>query len=276
MFSAPFLAVYIAFLVFPVLYGVYLSFFDWDILSTRKFIGLRNFAEAFGDPMFLSSFGHTLQFVLMSTPAIIVIGFLLALLAVKPGKSGKAAETIFFLPYILSTTVVGTLWAWLFQKNYGLFNQILGTVGLKPLGWLTDPANAMASIVLATIWWTAGFNMILFSAAMKQIPDEIYDSARIDGAGRLTTLFRITIPLLRDTTLLVVILQLIASFKVFGQAFVMTGGGPYNMTQVLVQYVYKTGFSYFRLGYASAMSILLFLVILLISGFQLVAGRERK
>ena len=135
--------------------------------------------------------------------------------------------------------------------------------------------NAMLSIVIATIWWTAGFNMILFSAAMKQIPDEIYDSARIDGAGRMAILFRITIPLLRDTTLLVVILQLIASFKVFGQAFVMTGGGPYNTTQVLVQYVYKTGFSYFRLGYASAMSILLFLVILLISAFQFIAGRER-
>jgi multiple sugar transport system permease protein len=111
---------------------------------------------------------------------------------------------------------------------------------------------------------------------MKQIPEEIYDSARIDGAGKLTTLFRITIPLLSDTTFLVVVLQLIASFKVFGQAFVMTGGGPYNRTQVLVQYVYKTGFSYFRLGYASAMSILLFLVILVISGFQFIVGRERK
>ena len=275
LFSTPFLATYIAFLVFPVLYGVYLSFFDWDILSTRKFIGFGNFAEAFGDPMFLSSFAHTLQFVLMSTPTIIVIGFLLALLAVRPGKAGKASETVFFLPYILSTTVVGTLWAWLFQKNFGLFNQLLGAAGMKPVAWLSDPSIAMLSIVIATIWWTAGFNMILFSAAMKQIPDEIYDSARIDGAGRMAILFRITIPLLRDTTLLVVILQLIASFKVFGQAFVMTGGGPYNTTQVLVQYVYKTGFSYFRLGYASAMSILLFLVILLISAFQFVAGRER-
>lgn len=276
LFSAPYLAVYIAFLVFPVLYGVYLSFFDWDILSTRKFLGIGNFVEAFSDPMFLSSFSHTLQFVLLSTPTIIVIGFLLALLAVRPGKSGNAAETVFFLPYILSTTVVGTLWAWLFQKNFGLVNQLLSAAGIRSVGWLTDPSIAMISIVIATIWWTSGFNMILFSAAIKQIPDEIYDSARIDGAGRLATLFRITIPLLRDTTFLVVILQLIASFKVFGQAFVMTGGGPYNTTQVLVQYVYKTGFSYFRLGYASAMSVLLFLVILVISGFQFIAGRERK
>lgn len=276
IFSAPYLVVYIAFLVFPVLYGVYISFFDWDILSTKKFLGMGNFSEAFKDPMFLSSFLHTIQFVLLSTPTIIVIGFLLALLAVRPGKSGKASETVFFLPYILSTTVVGTLWAWLFQRSFGLVNQTLNAVGLHPVGWLTDPSVAMISIVIATIWWTSGFNMILFSAAIKQIPDEIYDSARIDGAGKLATLFRITIPLLRDTTFLVVILQLIASFKVFGQAFVMTAGGPYNTTQVLVQYVYKTGFSYFRLGYASAMSILLFLVILIISGFQFVVGRERK
>lgn len=276
LFSAPYLIVYFAFLVFPVLYGIYLSFFDWNILSTKKFIGFKNFVEAFGDPKFLASFAHTCQFVLLSTPTIIIVGFLFALIAVRPTRSGKAAETVFFLPYILSTTVVGTLWAWLFQKNFGLFNQILVQFGLKPIGWLTDPRYAMASIVGATIWWTAGFNMILFSAAIKQIPDEIYDSARIDGAGRLTTLTKITIPLLKDTTLLVVILQLIASFKVFGQAYVMTGGGPYATTEVLVQYVYKTGFSYFRLGYASAMSILLFLVILAISGFQFILGKETK
>lgn len=276
LFSAPYLVVYIAFLVFPVLYGIHISFFDWDILSAKKFIGIGNFVKAFSDPNFLSSFAHTIQFVLLSTPTIIVTGFLLALLAIKPGKTGKAAETVFFLPYILSTTVVGTLWGWLFQKDFGLCNQVLSALRLSPVGWLTDPAQAMISIVIATIWWTSGFNMILFSTAIKQIPDEIYDSARIDGASRTAILFRITIPLLRDTTLLVVILQLIASFKVFGQVFVMTGGGPYNTTQVLVQYVYRTGFSYFQLGYASAMSVLLFLVILSISGFQFILGKKRK
>ncbi len=274
LFSAPFLVVYSVFLVFPVIYGIYLSFFDWNILSAKAFVGIKNYLEAFRDQKFLSSLGHTCQFVLLSTPSIIIVGFLMALVAVRPSGPGKAAETIFFLPYVLSTAVVGTLWGWIFQKNFGLLNQILIQAGLRPVGWLTDPKYAMIAVAWATLWWTAGFNMILFSAGMKQIPDEIYDSARLDGAGSFTTLVRITIPLLRDTTLLVGILQLIASFKVFGQAYVMTGGGPYGRTRVLVQYVYETGFSYFRLGYASAMSILLFLVILIISAFQYFANKD--
>lgn len=269
LFSLPYLTVYVAFMVFPVVYGLYLSFFDWNILSTKVFIGLKNYVEAFRDPEFLSSFSHTLQFVLISTPLIIVVGFIMAMIAVRPTKTGKIAETVFFLPYMLSTSVVGTLWAWIFQKNYGLANQVLTSVGLSPVGWLTDPAVAMTSIIIATLWWTAGFNMILFSAGMKQIPEEIYDAAKIDGAGSFTTLTKITIPLLKETSLLVLVLQVIASFKVFGQVYVMTGGGPYGTTRVLVQYVYKTGFSYFRLGYASAMSIILFVVILLVSVIQL-------
>ncbi len=269
LFSLPYLIVYVAFMVFPVVYGVYLSFFDWNILSSKVFIGLKNYIEAFRDPEFLSSFSHTLQFVLISTPLIIAVGFIMAMIAVRPTKTGKVAETVFFLPYMLSTSVVGTLWAWIFQKNYGLANQLLTSVGLSPVGWLTDPSVAMTSIIIATLWWTAGFNMILFSAGMKQIPEEIYDAAKIDGAGSFTTLTKITIPLLRETSLLVLVLQIIASFKVFGQVYVMTGGGPYGTTRVLVQYVYKTGFSYFRLGYASAMSIILFMVILLVSVIQL-------
>ena len=262
------MAIYVAFLVFPVIYGVYLSFFDWNILSSKVFIGFKNYVEAFNDPEFLSSFSHTLQFVGISTPLIIIVGFIMALITMQPTRTGRIAETVFFLPYMLSTSVVGTLWAWIFQRNYGLANQILKSLSFEPLGWLTDPSIAMTSIIIATLWWTAGFNMILFSAGMKQIPDEIYDAAKIDGAGSFTTLIKVTIPLLKDTSLLVLILQVIASFKVFGQVYVMTGGGPYGTTRVLVQYVYKTGFNYFRLGYASAMSIILFLVILLISSLQ--------
>jgi multiple sugar transport system permease protein len=274
LFSAPFLVFYVIFLVFPVAFGIHLSFFNWNILSAKSFIGLKNYMEAFGDEQFRSSFAHTCQFVLLSTPSVILAGFMMALVTVRPSRLGKAAEAVFFFPYMLSMAVVGSLWAWIFQKNYGLLNQVLNQLGLRSVGWLTDPKLAMHSITVATVWWTAGFNMILFSAGMKQIPDEIYDSARMDGAGRLATLTKITIPLLKDTTLLVVILQLIASFKVFGQSYVMTSGGPYGKTRVLVQYIYQTGFNYYRLGYASAMSILLFLVILVISAAQFYANRN--
>jgi len=276
LFSLPFLVVYALFLVAPIFYGIYLSFFDWNVLSGKTFIGFRNFVDAFHDEKFLSSLLHTCQFVLLSTPATIIVGFLMALAVVAPFRMGKTAETVFFLPYIFSITVVGTLWSWIFQKNFGILNQVLVALGIPGVGWLTDPSVAMHSIVIATVWWTAGFNMILFSAGMKQIPEEVYESARLDGAGRLTILTKITIPLLRDTTILVLILQIIASFKVFGQSYVMTGGGPYGSTRVLVQYIYETGFSYFKMGYASAMSVILFLIILVISVVQFAVARDEK
>ena len=276
LFSAPFMIIYIAFLVFPVIYGIYLSFFDWNILSSMSFIGLKNYLNAFKDPQFIQSFLHTCQFVLITTPTIILASFVMALISVKPTRIGKAAEAIFFFPYMLSMSVIGSLWAWIFQKNFGILNKILKFINIQPVGWLTDPKLAMLSISIATLWWTAGFNMILFSAGMKQIPDEIYDSALIDGAGKFKTLFNITIPLLSETSLLVIILQIIASFKVFGQSYVMTSGGPYGKTRVLVQYIYQTGFNYYRLGYASAMSIMLFIVILAISAIQFLSGRKEE
>jgi len=276
LFSLPFLIVYALFLVVPIFYGIYLSFFDWNVLSGKTFIGFRNFLDAFRDEKFLSSLLHTTQFVLLSTPATIIVGFLMALAVLAPSRLGKTAETVFFMPYIFSITVIGTLWSWLFQKNFGIINQVLVALGLPAVGWLTDPSIAMHSIVIATVWWTAGFNMILFSAGMKQIPDEVYESARLDGAGRLTILTKITIPLLRNTTVLVLILQIIASFKVFGQSYVMTGGGPYGRTRVLVQYIYESGFSYFRMGYASAMSVLLFAIILVIAVLQFAVYKDEK
>lgn len=276
LFSLPFLIVYLAFLVLPIFYGLYLSFFDWNILSGKRFIGFQNFIDAFNDDKFLSSLWHTTEFVLISTPTTILAGFLMSLVVMSSSKLGKSAETVFFMPYILSITVVGTLWSWIFQGNFGVLNQILAALGLKTVGWLTDPNVAMLSIVGATIWWTAGFNMILFTAGMKQIPDDVYEAAKLDGASYFTTLVKITVPLLRDTSILVLILQVIASFKVFGQSYVMTGGGPYGSTRVLVQYIYETGFTYFKMGYASAMSILLFLIILVISVVQFAATKGEK
>jgi multiple sugar transport system permease protein len=273
LFSLPFLIVYLAFLVLPIFYGIYLSFFDWNILSGKRFIGFLNYLDAFKDDKFLSSLLHTCEFVLISTPTIIVAGFLMALIVMSSSKLKRGAETVFFMPYILSITVVGTLWSWIFQGSFGILNQTLLALGLRTVGWLTDPKTAMWSIACATVWWTAGFNMILFTAGIKQIPDDVYEAAKLDGAGYFTTLAKITLPMLRNTSILVLILQVIASFKVFGQSYVMTGGGPYGSTRVLVQYIYETGFTYFRMGYASAMSILLFLIILFVSIFQFAAAK---
>ncbi|MFC2478906.1 MAG: carbohydrate ABC transporter permease [Treponema socranskii subsp. buccale] len=277
LFCLPFMIVFALFLLFPMLFGLFIGFFDWDILSTRTWTGFGNYVKLFKDATFYSSLGHTLVFVLVSTPLLLVTGFLMALLVTSRSPLKDAAENIFFLPYILSITVIGTLWAWLLQKNYGIVNQFIKLFGGEPVGWLTDTKYAMTSIIATTVWWTAGFNMILFSAGIKQISSEIYDAVKIDGANYVQTVFHITLPLVRPTTALCLILQIIASFNIFGQVYVMTGGGPHGSTRVLVQYIYETGFKYFKMGYSSAMAYVLFFIILIISLFQykaISAGEE--
>ena len=155
---------YIWFLVFPIVFGFIISFHKWDILSERVFVGFRNYLQLFQDEKFFTSLWHTTEFVLLTTPTIIVVGFLMALIVTSKLPLRKAAENFFFLPYIFSITVIASLWAWLFQKNYGLFNQLWTLLGGEAIGWLTDERFAMKSIALTTLWWTAGFNMVLFYA----------------------------------------------------------------------------------------------------------------
>lgn len=277
LFSLPFLIVFSVFMLYPLGFGLVISFFKWGILGDVQFVGLNNYISLFKDDKFYSSLWHTFEFVLITTPALLVLGFLFALIVTSRSRLKKTAENVFFIPYIFSMTVVSTLWAWIMQKQYGLLNQIVMAFGGKEIGWLTDPRWAMISVSVATLWWTAGFNMILMSAGIKQISPEVYESASIDGASYLQGVFKITIPLLKPTIVLCLILQVIASFNVFGQVYVMTGGGPYGMTRVLIQYIYETGFKYFKMGYSAAMSYILFFIIMAASVIQYIAlGRSKE
>lgn len=276
LFSLPFLIVFALFLIYPIFFGFYISFFQWNILGTPSFIGFKNYVDLFNDARFWSSLWHTVQFVILTTPVLLVIGFLMALLVTGKSPLKGIMETVFFIPYIFSMTVVATLWAWIMQKEFGILNQVLTILGKEPVSWLTSEKNAMPSIAIATYWWTAGFNMVLFSAGIKQISKEIYESATVDGANAFQQVFHITIPLVKQTTVLCLILQVIASFNVFGQVYVMTGGGPAGSTRVLIQYIYETGFNYFRMGYSAAMSYILFGIIMVISIIQYVWLGRRK
>jgi multiple sugar transport system permease protein len=255
-------------MVYPLLYGFYISFFKWDILSSAKFIGFKNYSTLFSDVKFYSSLWHTIQFVLITTPSLLLVGFAMALAVTSKSPLTRLMENAFFFPYIFSMTVVSTLWAWLMQKDFGLLNQMLMAIEKQPVSWLTNENFAMWSVALTTLWWTAGFNMVLFSAGIKQIPIEIFESAAIDGATYPQRILHITIPLVSSTTVLCLILQIIASFNVFGQVYVMTGGGPHGTTRVLVQYIYETGFKYYKMGYSAAMSYILFVIIMVVSVVQ--------
>jgi multiple sugar transport system permease protein len=277
LFLAPYLILVGAFLIIPIFSGFWISLHDWAILGSDKaFVGFANYVRMAKDDTFWKSLANTFYFVALSTPALVVLGLVLAVLLNKrmPGRTFFRAAI--FLPYLLSISVVGMLWLWLLQPRQGLLSYYLrGIPFFSTVNWLGDPAFAMPSIALTTVWWTTGFNLVLFLAGLQDIPTELTDAARIDGTNAFQEFWYITLALLKRVTLFVVVMQVIRSFQIFGQVYIMTNGGPYGSTRVLVQYIYENGFKFWKMGYASAMAYVLLAFIMLFTLAQLkVGGRE--
>jgi multiple sugar transport system permease protein len=228
------------------------------------------------DSQFWPSFGNTLVFVILSTPVIVGVGLLLALVLNQPGKFVSVLRTLFFAPYVLSVAVLTLIWAFLLNPQLGLIGEFWEALGLERVSWLNDPNLAMPAIVVVTLWWTVGFNIVLFLAGLQDIDRSQYEAAALDGANRTQTFRYITVPGLKRTTLLVVVLQVIASFQIFGQVFILTRGGPNGATRVSIQHIYESAFRDAELGYASAMSVVLFVVMVAVSAlqFQFMQGDE--
>lgn len=220
------------------------------------------------DSQFWLSFGNTLLFVALSTPTIVGVGLALALALNRRGRLTGLLRTMFFAPYVLSVAVLTLIWAFLLNPSLGLVGVVGDWFGADPINLLNSTTWAMPAIVLATLWWTVGFNLVLFLAGLQDIDAQQYEAASIDGANAWQTFRHITIPGLQRTIRLVVVLQVIYSFQIFGQVFIMTRGGPDGATRVLIQHVFESGFRDFQLGYASAMSIFLFAVIIVVSVVQ--------
>lgn len=275
-FLSLFLLVYLVFTLVPVLQAAFMSLHSWDLLSLqRSFVGAANYLELLTrDAAFWSSLGNTFEFVLLSSPLIMAVGLLFAL-GVNNARA-TVVRTMLFSPYVLSVAVATLVWGFLFNPTQGLIAAGMEAVGFEPLSWLTNPDLAMHAIVITTLWWTVGFNMVLFIAGLQDIEPSLYEAAMIDGAGRVQRFVHITIPGLKRTLTLVGILQVIASFQIFGQVYIMTRGGPAGTTRVLIQYIYETGFRDFRLGYASAMSVVLFVLMFGASMLQLRLSSEKE
>lgn len=273
-FLLPFLAVYFAFLIFPLLRGVWISLHDWDLLiGNLGWAGIDNYTRMFTrDDTFWISVGNTLQFVFLSTIPLVSLGLLIAVALNRPLPLMGVFRTVFFSSYVLSISVVTLIWFMLLNPNRGILASFFQFLGLEPIAWLNDVNLAMPAIVVTSVWWTMGFNVVLFLAGLQDIPRAIYEAAEIDGASVMARFFQITLPMLRRTIVLVIILQIIASFQIFGQVFLMTRGGPSGTTRVLVQHIYERGFRGFELGYGSAMSMFLFAVMLTISLVQIYIG----
>ncbi|MFE4059576.1 carbohydrate ABC transporter permease [Streptomyces sp. NPDC059096] len=259
-FVAPFLSLFVLFVIWPLLRGVYLSFTDANISGDgTSFIGLDNYREALHDTMMWDSLGRSAYFTLLVVPSITLLAFLLAMLAHHIERGKWLWLLCFFMPFLLPSTVAGNLWQWLFNPGTGLVNHVLGT----DTPWLTDKAYALLAVVIQTLWWTAGFSFLLYLAALQGIPAHLYEAAHLDGANAWHRMVHITLPMLRNITGLVIALQILASLQLFDQAVVMQdfGPGPENSTRSFVQYTLEQGFTSYRVGYASTMSIIFFVII---------------
>ncbi|MCD0446148.1 sugar ABC transporter permease [Glycomyces sp. A-F 0318] len=277
-FVLPFTAVYAVFMLWPMLLGLYYSFTDKSLTGRPvSWIGLDNWAEAFGDEKAWDSLWNTAWFTLLSTPPLVVLGLAFALLAHRARKLGWFLRLSFFAPFVIPVSVVTMVWVWMYQPAGGLFNHYLGEWGLGADHLWVFQEDSMASVVITTVWWTLGFNFLLYLAALQTIPAEVYEAADIDGANSLQKLWGITLPLLGRTTALVIVLQLIASLRIFDQYYLMAGGGM-NLSpeNVFIQYMYNSGFTGLRVGYASALSYILFFFILLVAlvQFRLMSRKE--
>jgi multiple sugar transport system permease protein len=278
LFLTPYLILFLVFLVFPLLFGFWLSFMKYELISPQppRFAGIANYLEAFRDNYFWKALGVTTIFVIISVPITIVLALAIATgLERITSRRQNIYRLAIFLPTMLTITVVGILWRWFYEAEFGLFNSVLARfanwVGLSfntKLPWLEKPNWAMASIILMTLWWTIGAPVVILQAGLKQIPEAFYEAASLDGAVGFRRFFSITLPLLRPVLLFVSVTSVIGAFQIFGQTFLVTGGGPELSTRVMMQYIYEKAFNDYRLGYGAAMSWLLFVVIVGVSILQ--------
>jgi multiple sugar transport system permease protein len=269
LFIAPYGVFFVLFLAYPFAQGMWMSLHERDLLPAPSqipvFVGFANFTRLFTDPGFRSALGHTFQFVLLSVPTITVVGLVLALALNRPTRLASWLRGIFFVSGVLSVAAVTLVWLVILNPSRGLLVPVLHWLGFTPTDVLADRRWAMPALAATTLWWSAGIPMALFLAGLQRIPREVLEAARLDHAGRFATFWHIIRPALRRTTWLVITLELILQFQVFGQVLLMTRGGPANSTLVLVQYIYYATFRDWQVGYAAAASMVLFALMAIAS-----------
>jgi len=270
LFVLPFLAPFVLFWAAPIVHGLYLSFTNASLTGAEeRFVGLANYQRLLADPTYRRALGNTVVFVVENVPVLLAAGLLLALLLNQSMPGLAAIRAAFVAPYLITASAVAIIWQFVLDPATGLLNDWLAEVGLPTQRWLSEPGQAMGAIVLITLWWRVGFPLLVLLAGLQEIPGELYEAARLDGAGAWQRFWRITLPLLAPVLFFVLIIRLIDSFKVFAQVYLVTGGGPVGSTRVLIQYLYETGFQDFRTGYAAAIGWSLFVIILGVTAIQM-------
>jgi multiple sugar transport system permease protein len=273
-FLAPSLVVLLGFWIVPMAGTVWISLQNWNLIGVARYAGADNYVELVKDQDFHAALGHTLLFIGTYVPLVIAAGLGVALLLNAALPAMRLFRAIFFLPVITSWVAVSLLWKWILNPADGLLDRILAAVGIEGPGWWTSPDWAMPAVVLASVWKDLGYVAVILLAGLQAIPVELQEAAQLDGAGAWRRLRSVTLPLLTPSLFFVLVISVINSFHVFDQVWVMTEGGPGGATSVVVQQIVKYAFEYGRVGYASAMSIVLFAIIMLVTIVQL--GLQRR
>ncbi len=278
LFVSPALIGFGIFTFGAILYSLYLSFTDYDMFGTPEWVGLKNYIKAFtNDEYFYQYFGNTFYFAIVLVPVVLVISLFLAILINKKvGKLTKAYRVALFLPSITSTVAVSMVWLWIFNPDMGILNNFLTAIGFhNPPMWLSDPEWSKPALIIMRVWQMSGYYMLLFLAGLQTIPETLYEAAEVDGASSWQRFTRITVPMLSNTTFVVVILLIIESFNMFESIFVMTEGGPLGSTSTIMYYIYEQGFMSYNMGYASALAWIFFALILVFTLIQFRFRREQ-
>ncbi len=260
MFLLPFLAAYLIFRFVMLIWGFWISFNSWKITDDMTFVGLDNYKYLIQDSYFISSMGHTLMFVIISTPIFMALSFLIAyLIESRLIKHKGIFRTMIFMPYILPVSIVAIIGRFMFATYTGLINNLIN----QTIMWLTNPVLVWIAIMLLTYWWTGGYYIVLYIAALQNVPDDLKEAARIDGAGGFQVMWHIVIPYLKPTHYLILFLQMVASFKLYGQAYMLSFGNPNGASRTVIQYIYETAFQKRYMGRGAAAAFILFLIILI-------------
>ena len=275
LFATPFLVFYILFLIGPVLLGIVISLFNTTTVKSGlgRWVGLSNYGDVLKSSDFWKSMWHSVLFTLLSTPLLVLIPLLFAVFAARLTHNKWFYRLAFFAPYVVPSSAVCLIFAFMYTPQTGLITHAFTWVGLSAPNFLGSTSGAWFAVVLLTLWWTFGFNFILYTAAIQDISEEVYEAAAIDGASPWQQISQITIPLLRPTMSLVLILQILASLKVFDQIYILLSGGPNESTRPVIEYIYDTGFTSYRGGYAAAATMVYFVLLVVISAAWLLYRR---
>jgi multiple sugar transport system permease protein len=275
-FVAPFLFAYAFLLIYPLLRGMFLSVHRADLFGSRTFVGFDNYARLLADPVFHQSLLNTFQLALLIVPPLTLMALGLALALNRATRTAAVMRGLFFSSSVLSVTIVTLIWRFVLTPDAGLMAEVSQALGSDPIPWLSHPDLTIPALALTTIWWSIGLPMMLFLAGLQQIPEDVYEAASLDGASRWTTFRRITLPSLRRTLVLVVMLQTAAQLQIFGQAQLLTAGGPSGASRPIVLFIFEVSFGRWELGYATAAAEILFMLILVLTLIQYMTVMRTK